>query len=240
MFTDEKSRYSWVYIIKTKEQGFQCFLEWKALVEKATKKKVRTFRTDNGGEYTSSQFENYLKAEGITHELTVHKTPQQNGVAERLNRTLVEMARSMFLNSKLPKKFWGEAISTAVYLKNRTPVKALNKTPFEVWHGKKPKVNHLRMFGSDAYAHVVQDERAKFDTKTRKCIMIGYENVTKGYRLYDAIEGKIIYSHDVQFNETVEECPQNTEDTAKSDYQLTVEFSEGSEIEMDYDVTQPE
>ena len=91
-FTDEKSRYSWVYIIKTKDQVVQCFLEWKALVEKATKKKVRTFRTDNGGEYTSSQFENYLKAEGITHELTVHNTPQQNGVAERLNRTLVEMA----------------------------------------------------------------------------------------------------------------------------------------------------
>ena len=122
-FTDDKSRYSLVYIIKMKDQVYQCFLEWKALVEKAAKKKVRTFRTDNGGEYTSSQFENYLKAEGIRHELTVPKTPQQNGVAERLNRTLVEMARSMLLNSKLPKKFWGEAISTAVYLKNRAPVK---------------------------------------------------------------------------------------------------------------------
>ena len=209
-------------------------------MEKATKKKVRTFRTDNGGEYTSSQFENYLKAEGIRLELTVPKTPQQNGVTERLNQTLVEMARSMLLDSKLPKKFWGEAISTAVYLKNRTPVKALNKTPFEVWHGKKPKVNHLRVFGSDAYAHVPRDKRAKFNTKTRKCIMVGYGNVTKGYRLYDAIEGKIIYSHDVQFNEKAKECPQNTEDTAKSDYQLTVEFSEGSEIEMDHDVTQPE
>ena len=85
-------------------------------MEKATKKKVRTFRTDNGGEYTSSQFENYLKAEGIRHELTVPKTPQQNGVTESLNQTLVEMARSMLLDSKLSKKFWGEAISTAVYL----------------------------------------------------------------------------------------------------------------------------
>ena len=85
-------------------------------MEKVTKKKVRTFRTDNGGEYTSSQFENYLKAEGIRHELTVPKTPQQNGVTESLNQTLVEMAQSMLLDSKLPKKFWGEAISTAVYL----------------------------------------------------------------------------------------------------------------------------
>ena len=83
------------------------------------KRVQKTFRTDNGGEYTSSQFENYLKAEGIRHELTVPKTPQQNGVAERLNRTLVEMARSMLLDSKLPKKFWGEAISTAVYLKKQ-------------------------------------------------------------------------------------------------------------------------
>ena len=104
-FTDDKSRYSWAYIIKTKDQVFQCFLEWKALVEKATKKKVRTFRTDNEGEYTSSQFKNYLKAEGIRHELTVPKMPQQNSVTERLNQTLVEMARSMLLDSKLPKKF---------------------------------------------------------------------------------------------------------------------------------------
>ena len=106
-------------------------------MERATKRKIRTFRTDNGGEYTSTEFENYLKAEGIRHELTVPKTPQQNGIAERLNQTLVEMAQSMLLDSKFSKKFWGEAISTAVYLKNRTPVKALNKTPFEVWHGKK-------------------------------------------------------------------------------------------------------
>ena len=88
-------------------------------MEKTTKKKVRTFRTDNGREYTSSQFENYLKAEGIRHKLTGPKTPQQNGVTEHLNPTLVEMAQSMLLDSKLLKKFWGEAISTAVYLKNR-------------------------------------------------------------------------------------------------------------------------
>ena len=74
------------------------------------------------------------------------KMPQQNGVAKHLNQTLVEMALSMLLDSKLPKKFWGEVISTAIYLKNKTPVEVLNKTPFEVWHGKKPKVSHLRVF----------------------------------------------------------------------------------------------
>ena len=145
----------------------------------------------------------------------------------------------MLLDSKLPKKFWGEVILTAVYLKNRTPVKALNKTLFEVWYGKKPKVSHLRMFGSDPYAHVPRHERTKFDMKTHKCIMVGYGDVTKGYRLYDATEGKIIYSRDVQFNENIKECQQNKQDTTESDYQLIVEFSEASEIEMD-DTTQPE
>ena len=95
------------------------------------------------------------------------------------------------------------------------------------------------MFGSDAYAHVPRDERTKFDTKTRKCIMVLYGDVTKRYRLYDATEGKIIHSCDVQFNEEVKECQQNKQDTAESDYQLIVEFSEASEIEMD-DTTQPE
>ena len=202
-FTDDKSRYPWVYILKTKDQVFDYFLKWKALVEKAIKKKFRTLRTDNGGEYTSTQFQEYLKAEGIRHKLTVPKTPQQNGVAERLNRMLVETARSMLLDAKLPKQFWAEAISTAVYLKNRSPSKALNMTPYEVWHGRKPKVNHFRVFGSDAYAHIPRDERAKFDSKTRKCIMLGYGNVTKGYRLYDLTQRKIIHSRVVQFNETV-------------------------------------
>ena len=238
-FTDDKSRYSWVYMLKTKDQVFEYFLEWKNLVEKATKKKVVTLRTDNGGEYTSTQFEEYLKAEGIRHELTVPKTPQQNGVAERLNRTLVEMARSMLLDAKLPKKFWAEAVSTAVYLKNRSPSKPLSKTPYEVWNGRKPKVNHLRVFGSDAYAHVPRDERGKFDSKTRKCIMVGYGMITKGYRLYDPTDRKIVHSRDVQFNEQVKECGQSPQDVSDQDYRLIAEFSETSDIESNSDATQP-
>ena len=239
-FTDDKSRYSWVYILKTKDQVFDYFLEWKAFVEKATKKKIRTLRTDNGGEYTSTRFQEYLKAEGIRHELTVPKTPQQNGVAERLNRTLVETARSMLLDAKLPKQFWAEAISTAVYLKNRSPSKVLNMTPYEVWYGRKPKVNHFRVFGSDAYAHIPRDERAKFDSKTRKCIVLGYGNVTKGYRLYDLTQRKIFHSRDVQFNETVKECKQGAQGVTDSDYQLIAEFSEvtNHDSQSAHDITQ--
>ena len=112
-----------MYILKSKDQVFDCFLQWKALVENQSKRKLKTFRSDNGGEYTSNKFETYLKNEGIRHEKTVPKTPEQNGVAERLNRTLVESARSMLLDAALSKHYWAEAISTAAYLRNRCPTR---------------------------------------------------------------------------------------------------------------------
>ena len=172
---------------------------WKSPLE-------RTFRTDNGGEYTSKKFEEFLKSEGIRLECTIPKTPEQNGVAERLNRTLVESARSMLLHARLPHEFWAEAISTAVYIRNRCPTKAVSEmTPYEAWYGEKPKVEHLRVFGCDAYSHIPKDERSKFDSKARKCILLGYGNQTKGYRLFDRIKRKLFYSCDVKFNEKKKE-----------------------------------
>ena len=158
-FIDDKTRYVWVYVLKRKDQVFEKFLEWKALVEKSTGHKLKALRTDNGGEYTSAEFEAYMKKEGVRHELTVPKTPEQNGVAERMNRTLVETTRSMLADSKLPPKFWAEALSTAVYLRNRSPTKSVEgMTPFEAWMGEKPNVEHLRTFGCVAYSHVAKDE----------------------------------------------------------------------------------
>ena len=123
-FIDDMTHYVWVYALKTKDEVFKYFLEWKTQAEKSSGHQLKVLRTDNGGEYTSKEFENYLKSEGVRHELTVPKTPEQNGVAERLNRTLVEAVRSMLIDANLPHKFWAEALSTAVYLKNRSPTKA--------------------------------------------------------------------------------------------------------------------
>ena len=145
-FTDDRTRYSWIYPLKTKDQVFDHFREWKALVEKSSGKKLKILRTDNGGEYTFKKFEDFLKSEGICHECTIPKTPEQNGVAERLNRTLVESAHSMLLDAKLPHEFWAEAISTASYLRNRCPTKVVDgMTPYEAWHSSKPMVKHLRV-----------------------------------------------------------------------------------------------
>ena len=201
-FTDDKTRYVWVYVIRRKGDVFRQFCEWKNKVEKSLGRKVKTFRTDNGGEFTSNEFEDYLRHEGIKHEFTIPKCPEQNGVAERLNRTLVEMIRSMLADCQLPKSFWAEALVTATYIRNRSPTKAVEgKTPFEALYGEKPKVGHMRVFGCTAYSHIPKDERQKLDPKTRKCIFLGYPSNRKGYRLYDQDAQKVIYSRDVTFNE---------------------------------------
>ena len=178
---------------------FEKFLEWKAMVEKSAGRKLKVFRTDNGGEYTSKEFERYLMT-GVRHELTIPKTPEQNGVAERMNRTLVEATRAMLVGANLPHRFWAEAVSTVTYLWNRSPTKAVcGKTPYEAWTKEKPRVDTLRVFGCQAFAHVPKDKRKKLDLKSRKCVLLGCGTTTKGYRLYDPV--KVLHARDVIFNE---------------------------------------
>ena len=202
-FLDDHTRYVWVYILKQKREVLQRLREWKALVEKSSGRKIKIFRTDNGGEYTSAEFSTYLIQEGIKQEPTTPHTPQQNGAAERLNRTLIEGVRTMLADSKLPHRFWAEALSTYVYLKNRSPTKALDGiTPYEAWSGINPDVSILYIFGCSAYPHVPKIERKKLDIKTRKCVLLGYGTNQKGYRLYDVKRKKIVHSRDLVFDET--------------------------------------
>ena len=229
-FTDDKTRYVWVYPLKQKSDVFNQFLEWKAAVEKSSGHKVKTLRTDNGGEFTSTEFENYLKSEGVKHELTVPKTPEQNGVAERLNRTLVEAVRAMLIQAKLPQRFWVEALATAVYLHNRSPTKGVtDMTPFEAWTGVKPNVSHLRSFGCTVYAHIPKDERRKLDPKSKKCVLLGYGTETKGYRLYDPQSSRVMYSRDVKFNESEFGFEKNPDNEVQADKRVTLELSSEKE-----------
>ena len=225
-FIDDKSRYVWAFTLKRKSEVFQKFVEWQAMVEKSSGLEIKKIRSDNGGEYTSKEFEEHLKSFGTQHELTIPKTPQQNGVAERMNRTLVESVRSMLADSQLPKRFWAEALATAVYLRNRSPATAVKgKTPYEVWTGSKPNVSHLRIFGCDAYAHVPKDERSKLDSKTKRSIFLGYGQGVKGYRLYDNVKKRIFYSRDVIFNEIK---------TSNQDDDKNVVKADDSFVELDF------
>ncbi|MEN7973604.1 MAG: reverse transcriptase domain-containing protein, partial [Verrucomicrobiota bacterium] len=201
-FTDDKSRHTVLYFMCTKDEVFERFKDYRTWAESRTGEKIKTLRSDNGGEYTSNQFERYLRQKGIQHQLTVPKTPQQNGVAERLNRTLVETARCLLSGANLPLKFWVPAVDTATYLKNRSPTTAVDKkTPFETFLGFKPSVRHLRVFGCQCFAHVPKDERKKMGKKSVECILLGYSNKTKGYIVYDKASKRQFFSRDVVFNE---------------------------------------
>ncbi|MEL7342345.1 MAG: reverse transcriptase domain-containing protein, partial [Bacteroidota bacterium] len=139
---------------------------------------------------------------GILHEFTTPYAPEQNGVAERLNRTIMEAARSMLYQAKLPLQFWAEACSTAVYLHNRSPTSAIkDQTPFERLFGIKPDISNLRVFGCVAYMHVPDSQRKKLDAKARRTIFIGYPPGVKGYKLYDLEKGAFFISRNVKFFE---------------------------------------
>nr|ABW74566.1 integrase [Boechera divaricarpa] len=202
MLTDDYSRMSWVYFLKSKGEAFDMFKNFKALVEKQSEQQVKVLRTDRGGEFTSTKFNQFCEKEGIHHELTTAYTPEQNGVAERKNTTVVEMARSMLKERNLPNQFWAESVRTAVYLLNISPTKAvLNRTPYEAWCGRKPGVSHLRVFGSVCYSLIDAHNRKKLDEKSEKCIFLGYCSQSKGYRLYNPVSGKIVESRNVTFDE---------------------------------------
>ncbi|KAK2372557.1 putative mitochondrial protein [Trifolium repens] len=197
-FVDEFSRMTWLYHIKVKSEAFDVFKKFKALVEKQSGKSIKVLRTDDGGEYTSTEFENYCKEKGIIHEVTAPYTPQHNGLAERRNRSILNVARSMVKQKQLPRRFWGEAVSTAVYILNRSPTNRLvDKVPEEVWSKVKPSVSHLKVFGSLCYKHIPDVKRKKLDDKSEAMILVGYHR-TGAYRLYNPITDKVEISRDVK------------------------------------------
>lgn len=201
-FIDDFSRMTWVYFMREKSDVFNVFRKFQNLVERQSGHLMKKLRSDRGGEYNSNEFMKFCVDIGMERQLTVRYTPQQNGVAERKNRTIEEMTNSMLHEKGLPKIFWGEAVNTAVYLLNRCPTKALaNKTPFEAWSKRKPSVNHLKVFGCICYAHVPKELRHKLDEVSEKCIFVGYSTQSKGYRLYNLKTNKLVISRDVLFDE---------------------------------------
>lgn len=203
-FIDDSSRKVWVYFLKNKSEVFETFKKWKAMVEIETGLKVKCLRSDNGGEYIDGGFREFCAANGIRMEKTIPGTPQQNGVAERMNRTLNERARSMRLHAGLPEIFWADAVSTAAYLINRGPSVPLDcRIPEEVWSGKEVNLSYLKVFGCLSYVHIDSNARSKLDAKSRKCFFIGYGDEAFGYRFWDNQNRKIIRSRNVIFNEQV-------------------------------------
>jgi transposase InsO family protein len=203
-FIDDATRKTWVYCIRQKSDVFDTFKKWKALVENETGKNLKCLRSDNGGEYCSKEFDDYYSYHGIRREKTVPRTPQENGVSERMNRTIMERARSMRLHAGFPLQFWADVVDTVVYLINRGPSSSLDgRIPEEEWTGKKVNYSFLKTFGCEAFVHIDKENRTKLEAKSKKCTFIGYGVNDFGYHLWDYENNKIIRSRDVIFNEKV-------------------------------------
>ena len=181
-FISDSSRLRAVILLKAKSDAFAAFKQFKAHDETQTSQRLLALRDDKGGEYISNEFDAFCAEHGIERQHTVRNRPQQNGVAERFNRTLAEGITAMLSESGLPPTFWGEALSSLVHVLNRCPTSARpGTTPYEAFYGRKPDVSHLRIWGCLAYVHVQKDKRAALGSHMEKCIFIGYPPGYKGW-----------------------------------------------------------
>lgn len=200
-FIDDYTHFTVAYTMKYKSELFHYFKIYEAMAGAFFNNRLSRFRCDNGGEYISSEIKEFFEKNGIQFEFTIRYTPQQNGVAERMNRSIIERARSMILGCNLGKVFWSEAVLTAVYLINRSPTTALEgKIPAQIWYGRKQNLTKLKVFGCTAFLKIPKElVGGKFDSKSKKCYFVGY--CINGYRLWCPQERKIYFGHDVIFDE---------------------------------------
>ncbi|KAF1334706.1 Integrase catalytic core protein, partial [Globisporangium splendens] len=225
-FIDDKSRFCVVFLLRSKSEVLDKFVQFVKFAETQTGRRVKVLRSDNGGEYASSKFAAFCRDRGIVQQFTPPYTPQLNGVAERMNRTLVESARCMIEHAGLSKQYWGEAVATAAFLRNRCPTRAIghDKSPHEVWTQKKPLLKNLKVFGCHAYVHVPSEKRSKLGARSVLCRFLGYSDHEKAYRFEELSSGRIVVSRDAQFMEDTFDSGKRTQIGSKA-----VEFRDADE-----------
>lgn len=199
---DDYSRYTHTFLLTRKSQAGQVIKDFIKFGKTQFGYKPKAFRSDRGGEYLSHDLRDNLQRQGIIFQHTTPYTPEQNGVAERKNRYLVEAVRTMLVDAKLPPTYWGEAVMTATYVQNRLPTRSTTMTPYQLWYDTKPDVKNLKSFGCRALVHIPKQNRNKLNIKADDCVFIGYPKDTKGYRLLEKSSGRIITSRDVRFIES--------------------------------------
>ncbi|RVW47329.1 Retrovirus-related Pol polyprotein from transposon TNT 1-94 [Vitis vinifera] len=236
-FIDDYSRYGYLFLIYEKSQSLDVFKTFKAEVELQLNKRIKSVRSDRGGEYYGrydgsgeqhpGPFAKYLEECGIVPQYTMPGSPSMNGVAERRNRTLKDMVRSMISHSTLPEKLWGEALKTAAYILNRVSTKAAAKTPYELWTGRKPSLKHFHIWGCPAEARPYKPHEKKLDSKTVSSYFIGYAERSRGFKFYDPAIRSIFETGTATFFEDVEFGGRNQ---ARN---IVFEEEEGSTIAFD-------
>jgi transposase InsO family protein len=201
-FIDDYSRRTWVYFLKSKDEVFSKFKEFKSLIENLSERKIKMLRLDNGGEYTSKEFVNFFKYVRIKRELTTPYNSQQNGVAKRKNKTIMEAVKTMIHDQDLPMFLWEEPTKKIVYVQNRLSHSALGfKTLEQIFSRKNLEVSHLKIFGCLVFVHIPKEKRTKLDPSVKKRIFVGYCEVSKAFRVYIPSYHHIEINEDVTFDE---------------------------------------
>lgn len=199
LLVDDYSRFMWLVLLTSKDEAASALTRFQAEAQTESR---RQLRTRSGGEFTSKALAAHFATTGVKRHLTTPYSPQQNGVVERRNQTMVGMARSMMKAKKLSSFFWGEAVTTVMYVLNRSFTCSVeDRTPYEAWHGRKPSVEHLRVFGCVAHVKTARPHLRKLVDRSTPMIFIGYEQGTKAYRVYDPTTRRVHISRDVAFDE---------------------------------------
>ncbi|GJY88107.1 retrovirus-related pol polyprotein from transposon TNT 1-94 [Tanacetum coccineum] len=202
VIVDDYSRFTWVKFLRSKDETPEFVTNFLKQIQVGLNKTVRFIRTDNGTEFVNQVMSEYYEGVGIFHQKSVPRTPQQNGVVERRNRTLVEAARTMMIFSKAPMFLWAEAVATACYTQNRSLIHTRhNKTPYELVHDKKPDLTFFRVFGALCYPANDSENLGKFQAKADIGIFVGYAPSRKGYRIYNKRTRRLMETIHVTFDE---------------------------------------
>ncbi|GKB11375.1 putative ribonuclease H-like domain-containing protein [Tanacetum coccineum] len=202
LYIYDYSRFSWVFFLATKDETSGILKSFITGVENLIDQRVKVIRCDNGTEFKNKEMNQFCERKGIKREFSVARTPQQNGVAERKNRTLIEAARTMLADSKLPTTFWAEAVNTACYVQNRVLVtKPHNKTPYELFLGRKPALGFMRPFGCPVTILNTIDHLGKFDGKADEGFFVGYSINSKAFRVFNSRTRIVEENLHVQFSE---------------------------------------
>ncbi|WRX11049.1 Integrase [Theobroma cacao] len=225
VIVDDYSRYTWVYFLAQQNDALPAFINHYRKVENEKGLVIVCIRSDHGGEFEGGEFENYCNEKGLDHNFSAPRTPRQNGVVEKKNRTLKEMARTMLCENNLPKYFLVEAINTTAYTLNRVSIRAMiSKTSYELYKGRKPNISHPRSFGYKCF--VLNNEKyplEKFDAKSDEAIFLRYALNSKAYRVFNKRTLTVEESIHVVFDELnvlQKEIPANEDDTDDLERQM--------------------
>ncbi|CAA3023561.1 retroelement pol poly [Olea europaea subsp. europaea] len=198
---DDHFRFTWLYMLKQKSDAVGAVHRFFNLVATQFRAVIKSFRSDNAGELS---FKDFFSEKGVIHQFSCVERPQQNSVVERKHQHLLNVARALFFQSRVPIKFWSECVLTAAYLINRTLAPILHhKTPFEVLHGRKANYSCMRVFGCLGFASTLNAYRTKFQPRARMCVFLGYPSGIKGFKLLDVSSKQIFIPRDVVFHEDI-------------------------------------